>query len=59
MMRINEVVTKTIKPKSPEDMQAVALKQRADQAARHLKVAKQQKRLAGIRKSLSKLHTTS
>mgnify|MGYP001158991280 FL=1 len=56
-MRLHEI--QTIKPKSPEDLQADALKQRADQAAGHLKVAKQQKRLAGIRKSLSKLHTTS
>ena len=56
-MRLHEI--QTIKPKSPEDLQADALKQRADKAANHLKVAKQQKRLAGIRKSLSKLQTTS
>lgn len=56
-MRLHEI--QTIKPKTPEQLQADALKQRADQAADNLKVAKQQKRLAGIRKSLSKLHTTS
>ena len=56
-MRLHEF--QTIKAKTPEELQADALKQRADQAAGHLKVAKQQKRLAGIRKSLSKLQTTS
>ena len=54
-MRLHEI--QTIKPKSPEDMQADALKQRADQASGHLKVAKQQKRLAGIRKSFAKLQS--
>ena len=56
-MRINEITTNL--PKTPEELQADALKQRADKAAGHLKVAKQQKRLAGIQKSLSKLQTTS
>ena len=56
-MRLHEI--QTIKPKSPEDLQADALKQRADQAAGHLKVAKQQKRLAGIQKSLAKIKSTS
>ena len=56
-MRINEITTS--KPKSPEELQADALKQRADQAASRLKVTKQQKRLAGLQKSLSKLQTSS
>ena len=42
-MRLHEI--QTIKPKSPEDLQADALKQRADKAADRLKVTKQQKRL--------------
>jgi hypothetical protein len=54
-MRISEITT--TKPKSPEELQAAALKQRADQAASRLKVTKQQKRLAGIQKSMSKLHS--
>jgi hypothetical protein len=54
-MRLHEI--QTIKPKSPEDLQADALKQRADKAANHLKVAKQQKRLAGIHKSFAKLQS--
>jgi len=54
-MRISEITT--TKPKSPEELQASALKQRADQAASRLKVTKQQKRLAGIQKSMSKLHS--
>jgi hypothetical protein len=40
-------------------LQADALKQRADKAADHLKVAKQQKRLAGIQKSLAKVQSAS
>jgi hypothetical protein len=56
-MRLHEI--QAIKPKSPEDLQADALKRRADQASRQLKIAKQQKRLTGIRKSLSKLQTSS
>ena len=56
-MRLHEI--QTIKPKSPEDLQADALKKRADQAAVHLKVAKQQKRLAGIHKSLAKVQSNS
>lgn len=56
-MRLHEI--QTIKPKTPEQLQADALKQRADQAADHLKVAKQQKRLAGIRKSFAKLQNNS
>jgi hypothetical protein len=56
-MRLHEI--QTIKPKTPQDLQADALKRRADQASRQLKVAKQQKRLAGLQKSLSKLHATS
>jgi len=54
-MRLSEITT--TKPKSPEELQAAALKQRADQAASRLKVTKQQKRLAGIQKSMSKLHS--
>jgi len=54
-MRLHEI--QTIKSKSPEDMQADALKQRADQAADHLKAAKQQKRLADIQKSFAKLQS--
>lgn len=45
------------KPKSPEELQADALKQRANQAADKLKVTKQQKRLAGIQKSMAKLQS--
>ena len=56
-MRLHEI--QTIKTKSPEDLQADALKLRADKAADRLKVSKQQKRLADIQKSLSKLQTTS
>jgi hypothetical protein len=56
-MRIHEI--QTIKPKSPEDLQADALKQRADKAADRLKVSKQQKRLAGIQKSLAKIQSDS
>ena len=54
-MLISEITT--TKPKSPEELQACALKKRADQAADHLKVAKQQKRLAGIQKSFAKLRS--
>ena len=50
-MRLHEI--QTIKPKSPEDLQADALKQRADKAAARLKVIKQQKRLAKIQISFS------
>ena len=56
-MRLHEI--QTIKPKSPEDLQADALKKRADQAADRLKVSKQQKRLADIQKSFAKLHSNS
>jgi len=56
-MRLHEI--QTIKPKSPEDLQADALKQRADQAADRLKVTKQQKRLADIQKSLAKIQSSS
>ena len=56
-MRLHEI--QTIKSKSPEDMQADALKQRADQASNRLKVTKQQKRLAGIQKSLAKIQSAS
>ena len=56
-MRLNEI--QTIKPKSPEELQADALKQRADKAASRLNVTKQQKRLSGIQKSLAKLQSTS
>ena len=56
-MRLYEI--QTIKPKSPEDLQADALKRRADQAASRLKVTKQQKRLAGIQKSLAKIQSSS
>lgn len=56
-MRLHEI--QTIKPKSPEDLQAGALKQRADQAADRLKVTKQQKRLAAIQKSFAKLQSNS
>ena len=56
-MRISEITT--TKPKSPEELQADALKQRADQAATRLKVTKQQKRLSGIQKSLAKLQSNS
>ena len=56
-MRINEITTNL--PKTPEELQADALKQRADKASAHLKVTKQQKRLAGIQKSLAKIQSTS
>ena len=56
-MRLHEI--QTIKPKTPEDFQADALKQRADKAADRLKVSKQQKRLAGIQKSLAKVQSSS
>ena len=56
-MRINEITTNL--PKTPEELQADALKQRADKDAGHLKVAKQQKRLAGIQKSLAKIQSAS
>lgn len=56
-MRLHEI--QTIKPKSPEDLQADALKQRADKAADRLKVSKQQKRLADIQKSFAKLQSAS
>ena len=56
-MRLYEI--QTIKPKSPEDLQADALNRRADQAASRLKVTKQQKRLAGIQKSLAKIQSSS
>ena len=56
-MRLHEI--QTIKPKTPEELQADALKQRADQAAGHLKVTKQQKRLADIQKSFAKLQSNS
>ncbi len=46
-------------PKPPEQLQADALKRWADQAAAHLKVAKQQKRLGGINKSMARLHSNS
>lgn len=54
-MRISEITI--TKPKSPEEIQADALKARADQAADRLKAAKQQKRLAGIQKSFAKLRS--
>jgi hypothetical protein len=54
-MRLSEITS--TKPKSPEELQADALKQRADQAADRLKVTKQQKRLAGIQKSMAKLQS--
>jgi len=54
-MRLSEITS--TKPKSPEELQADALKQRADQAANRLKVTKQQKRLAGIQKSMAKLQS--
>lgn len=56
-MRISEITT--TKPKSPEELQAAALKQRADQAANRLKVIKQQKRLLGIQKTLFNLQSDS
>ena len=56
-MRINEITTNL--PKTPEELQADALKQRADKASAHLKVTKQQKRLAGIQKSLAKIQSAS
>jgi hypothetical protein len=56
-MRISEITSK--KPKTPEELQVDALKQRADQAAARLKVTKQQKRLSGIQKSLAKLQSNS
>ena len=56
-MRLHEI--QTIKPKSPEDLQADALKQRADKAADRLKVSKQQKRLSRIHKSLAKVQSNS
>ena len=56
-MRLHEI--QTIKPKTPEELQADALKQRADKASAHLKVTKQQKRLAGIQKSLAKIQSAS
>ena len=56
-MRLHEI--QTIKPKTPEELHADALKQRADQASDRLKVTKQQKRLAGIQKSLAKIQSAS
>ena len=56
-MRINEITTNL--PKTPEELQADALKQRADKASARLKVTKQQKRLAGIQKSLAKIQSAS
>ena len=56
-MRISEITS--TKPKTPEELQADALKQRADQAAARLKVTKQQKRLSGIQKSLAKIQNTN
>ena len=56
-MRICEITTTL--PKTPEELQADALKQRADKASAHLKVTKQQKRLAGIQKSLAKIQSAS
>jgi hypothetical protein len=56
-MRLQEI--QTIKPKSPVDLQADALKRRVDQAASRLKVTKQQKRLSGIQKSLAKIQRSS
>jgi len=56
-MRLHEI--QTIKPKTPQDLQADALKRRADQASRQLKVMKQQKRLSGLQKSLAQLSTTT
>ena len=56
-MRINEITTNL--PKTPEELQADALKQRADKASAHLKVTKQQKRLADIQKSFAKLQSNS
>jgi hypothetical protein len=54
-MRISEITTTL--PKKPEELQADALKQRADKAADRLKVSKQQKRLADIQKSFAKLQS--
>ena len=56
-MRISEITT--TKPKTPEELQADALKHRADQAAARHKATKQQKRLSGIHKSLAKLQSSS
>jgi hypothetical protein len=56
-MRLHEI--QTIKPKSPEELQADALKQRADKAADRLKVIKQQKRLAVIQNLFAKLQSSS
>jgi hypothetical protein len=56
-MRLHEI--QTIKPKSPEDLQADALNRELTKQPGHLKVAKQQKRLAGIRKSLAKIQSSS
>jgi hypothetical protein len=56
-MRLSEITS--TKPKSPEELQADALKQRADQAANRLKVTKQRRRITNIQKSLAKLNATS
>ena len=56
-MRINEITSNL--PRTPEELQADALKKRADKASAHLKVTKQQKRLAGIQKSLAKIQSAS
>jgi hypothetical protein len=56
-MRLHEI--QTIKPKSPEELQADVLKQRADKASARLKVTKQQKRLSGIQKSLAKIQSST
>ena len=50
-MRLHEI--QTIKPKTPEELQADSLKQRADQAADRLKVTKQQKRFLTYRNHLT------
>ena len=56
-MRISEITTTL--PRTPEELQADALKKRADKASARLKVTKQQKRLSGIQQSLAKLQSNN
>ena len=56
-MRLHEI--QSIKPKAKEELQADALKQRADKAANLLKVTKQHKRLTDLQKSLAKIQGIS
>ncbi len=52
-MKFSEITT--TKPKTPEQIQADALKAKADKAASNLKLRKQQLRLSSIQKSFAKI----